>query len=206
MKIQIPENAKSFNNPIFKGIDKVVSKDALKPVMSGAYIKDGNIVATDSHVLIEIDLRYYGFTEYEINILDDCFIDNDLLKELSALKRDQWFFLNESGFNIYKQGSGRVNKVLPFCKMSEVGIYPNYKAVIDVPKKEIDCINFDAKYLSFIQNIWREVSLNPAGNGLKIEFGGSSRPVIVTNVNKQLDCNKKEKGKFLGLVMPIKID
>ena len=45
-----------YTGSIFKGIDKVVSNDDLRPTMNHAFIDKNHIIATDAHCLVKIDL------------------------------------------------------------------------------------------------------------------------------------------------------
>ena len=75
-----------YEGSIFKGLDKVVCKDDLRPVMGVAYIDKGNIVATDAHHLVKIDLSFFGIAQEDAELLEQKCIDIDTIKKLGVLK------------------------------------------------------------------------------------------------------------------------
>lgn len=184
---------KVFRGHIFKGIDKICSKDDLRPVMSGAIIDKGNIVATDAHHLIKIDLKFFDLDEDSIKVLENKFLPSDLLLELGRLKPNQEWFVNEQGFNLIKEG--KVTRIYPI-EESELK-YPNYQVVIPEETAPVTSFGLNAQLLLNIQKIY-EVYRHLTGSEttLKIKNHGQNRAMVAINKDET----------FLGLLMPIRVD
>lgn len=182
-----------YQGHIFKGIDKIVSQDELRPVMGVAYIDKGMIVATDAHHLIKIDLSFFGIEKDDADKLEQKCIDIDTIKKLGALKTSQRWFINDQGINIYKNNSDKVGLIYPLDKMDEVGNYANYEAVI--PKSEVEISSFGVS-AQLMLNVQKVYSNYESSNNLKIILHGKQKPIAMES-----ECRK-----FLGLVMPVKID
>ena len=182
-----------YQGHIFKGLDKIISQDELRPVMGVAYIDKGNLVATDAHHLVKIDLSFFGIDKDDAEKLEQKCIDLDTIKKLGALKASQRWFINEQGINIYKNNSDKVGLIYPLEQMAEVGNYPNYDAVI--PENEVEQSSFGMNP-QLMLNVQKVYSNYEAADNLKIILHGKQRPITM----------KSRCEKFLGLVMPVKID
>ena len=184
-----------YQGHIFKGIDKIICQDQLRPVMGVAYIDKGMIVATDAHHLIKIDLSFFGIEKDDAEKLEQKCIDIDTIKKLGVLKGNQKWFINEQGINIYKSNSDKVGLIYPLEEMAEVGKYPNYDAVIPEHEAEISSFGMNPQLMLNIEKVYSNYKL-PESSNLKISLHGRLKPVTMGS-----ECTK-----FLGLVMPVKID
>ena len=182
-----------YEGSIFKGLDKIVCKDDLRPVMGVAYIDKGNIVATDAHHLVRIDLSFFGISQEDAELLEQKCIDIDTLKKLGALKASQRWFINEQGINVYK-ANGNVGLIYPLEDMQEIGKYPNYNAVI--PESQVELSHFGVNS-QLMLNVEKVYSGNGVGDPsqLKVMLHGTNRPITMRS-----GCDK-----FLGLVMPVNL-
>ena len=77
--------------------------------------------------------------------------------------------------------------------MDEVGNYANYEAVI--PKSEVEISSFGVS-AQLMLNVQKVYSNYESSNNLKIILHGKQKPIAMES-----ECRK-----FLGLVMPVKID
>ena len=178
-----------FEGSIFKGIDKVVSKDTLRPVMGFAYIDKGHIVATDAMHLVKVDLKFYGLDDEAIELLEGKCIDKDTLQKLGAMKSSQKYCITEQGFCLLND-KFKASVIYPIELMSENGNYPNYEQVIPASIKEVSYTSLSPKLLLNVDNVF-EGSVRSMSR-LKMNFHGDMRAVTLTS----------ECGQFLGLVMP----
>ena len=198
-----------LQGPIFKGIDKICGKDDLRPIFKGAYITEGKIVATDAHHLVEIDLKLFGIDQEGKNDLENKFIDTDILIELSKLKKDQYYFINNEGFHLVRSGTSKISRSYPVYDISDTGNYPKYKNIIpDGALVPIDTFNVSAKLLLNIQNVFDNISLfEGATINSKINTYGANKALLV--INKEIVIDKEYtifERDFLGLLMPCKVD
>ena len=184
-----------YQGHIFKGIDKIICQDQLRPVMGVAYIDKGMIVATDAHHLIKIDLSFFGIEKDDADKLEQKCIDTDTIKKLGALKATQRWFINEQGINIYKNNSDKVGLIYPLDEIDEVGNYPNYDAVIPQDEVELSSFGMNPQLMLNVEKVYSNYKLSESSN-LKISLHGKNRPITM----------KSECTKFLGLVMPVNID
>lgn len=185
------EKAVKASDNFLKGFDKLTSKDDLRPVMCGVYFDKGYAIATDAHKLVKVSLELYGLENCDL--LDGCFMPNEVLSELKV-KKDQMIFI-EKGSVIFVGASGRIIKTLPLVLMEEVGKYPNYEAVIPKERKPLERFRIDGKFLTDIQNIYT-MSGYGDGTNLFINTHGENRAMTLTD----------KKGLFTGLLMPIMIN
>lgn len=132
-----------YEGSIFKGLDKILSKDLLRPELCVAYIDDGNIIATDSIHMVKIRLSFFGIIDRDSEVLEQKCIDIDTIKKLGALKANQKWFINEQGINVYKANSNKVGLIYPLDSILDVGVYPDYNSVIPsmVVEQSSFCIN-----------------------------------------------------------------
>lgn len=179
--------------PLFKGIDKIACKDDLRPVFMGAYVTEGKIVCTDGHHLIEIDLSFFGIDDQGKKDLENKFIETDILVELSKIKNNQYFFIDDVGFHLVRPGTNKISRSYPVHDIADTGDYPKYKSVIPTEFKEIAEFSINGQLLLNIQNIYKHVYGSPLAFGLKINTCGNNKPLLITN----------EEKTFLGLLMPI---
>ena len=184
-----------YEGSIFKGLDKVVCKDDLRPVMGVAYIDKGNIVATDAHHLVKIDLSFFGIAQEDAELLEQKCIDIDTIKKLGVLKANQKWFINEQGINVYKANSSKVGLIYPLEDMQEIGRYPDYNAVIPSLEVEQSSFGLNPQLMLNVEKIY-------AGHKEKDE----SALKIVLHGRGSAITMKSKCAKFLGLVMPVKID
>lgn len=200
-KIQVRET-------FLKGIEKIISKDQLRPILNGVYFHKGCAVATDSYQLVEIDLRMYhsefcasaeGESAHKknrdiekIEFLDGYFLDQESLKEIKVAK-GQFIEIETGSINIHKS-NGKILKKIPLQPIDEVGVYPKYEQVIPTKTCEVEQINFNASYLLNVQTMYKNATFFPGlGIGLKMVFNGPKNGIRVTD----------NKGYFTGLVMPL---
>ena len=179
-----------YTGPIFKGIDKIVVNDQLRPAMNHAYIDKGHIIATDAHALVKIDLSFFGIDQEGADLLEGKCIDKETLQKLGAIKAKQSFAITEQGFCLMKSNSLIPSVIYPIQLMNEVGNYPNYDAVIPTVISEQDQTSLNANLLLNVDNVFS--SVNTEGKILQINFHGRNKAVTLT-------C---EGSRFLGLLMP----
>jgi len=184
-----------YKGHIFKGVDKIICQDQLRPVMGVAYVNEGMLVATDAHQLIKIDLSFFGISEDDAEKLEQKCIDIDTIKKLGALKATQKWFINEQGINIYKNNSDKVGLIYPLEEMAEVGNYPNYDAIIPEDEVELGSFGVNPQLMLNVEKVYSNYKLSEPSN-LKISLHGRGKAITMRSYCK----------KFLGLVMPIKID
>ena len=180
-----------YTGPIFKGIDKIVSNDQLRPVMNHAYIDKGHIIATDGHALVKIHLSFFGIDQEGADLLEGKCIDKETLQKLGAIKAKQSFAITEQGFCLMKSNSLIPSVIYPIQLMNEVGNYPNYQTVIPTLVAEQNQTSLNANLLLSIDNVFSG-SMSNEGKILQINFHGRNKAVTLT-------C---EGIKFLGLLMP----
>tara|TARA_R110002073_G_scaffold331631_1_gene516580 strand:+ start:6703 stop:7275 length:573 start_codon:yes stop_codon:yes gene_type:complete len=185
-------NSTVFEGSIFKGIDKIVCKDELRPVMGFAYIDKGHIVATDAHCLVKVDLKFFGLDDEAIKLLEGKCIDRDTLQKLGAMKTSQKYCITEQGFCLLNS-KFKASVIYPIELMSENGNYPNYEAVIPKNVAEQSFTSIEPKLLINVDNVF-SVALRSEGI-LKMNFHGEMRAITLAS----------ECGQFLGLVMPRKL-
>ena len=181
-----------YKGSIFKGLDKILCNDDLRPTLGVAYIDKGNIVATDAHQLVKIDLSFFGIEKEDADILEQKCIDIDTIKKLGSLKANQNWFIDEQGIIVYKANSNKVGLIYPLEDMQEVGNYPNYNAVI--PESPVEQSSFGVNP-NFMLNVAKVYEAKEKDN-LKVVLHGKGRAITMRS-----KCEK-----FLGLVMPVKID
>ena len=178
-----------YTGSIFKGIDKIVSNDELRPTMNHAFIDQNNIIATDAHCLVKIDLSFFGLDQESINHLNGKCIDKETLQKLGSMKASQQFTINEQGFCLLNKNF-KISVIYPLGKMEEIGKYPNYDAVIPEEIKEQSYTSLNAKLFLYIDNVFNN-GYHTNGR-LKMNFHGVNKAVTLTS----------ECGKFKGLLMP----
>ena len=183
---------KVFNGSIFKGIDKIVSKDDLRPTMGVAYITKGNIVSTDAHVLTKINLKFFGLDEVSILKLEGKCIDGPTLQRLGSLKTAERWFVNDQGFNILKGSSGKVGLIYPLDNMEDIGKYPNFEAVIPTDLTEQSSTSLNAQLLLNIDKVYSSNG-GVGKDNLEMRFHGRNRAITMHS-----SCDM-----FLGLIMPL---
>ena len=184
-----------YTGSIFKGLDKIISKDELRPVLGVAYIDKGNIVATDSFQLVKIDLSFFGIAQEDADLLEQKCIDIDTIKKLGVLKSNQKWFINEQGINVYKANSNKVGLIYPLDDIQEVGNYPNYNAIIPEHSVEQSSFGVSPQFMLNVERVY-------AGHK---EKGESVLKVVLHGTNKAITMRSK-CDKFLGLVMPVNIE
>ena len=184
-----------YEGSIFKGLDKIISKDDLRPVLGVAYIDNGNIVATNAYQLVKIDLSFFGIAQEDAELLEQKCIDIDTIKKLGVLKSNQKWFINEQGINVYKANSNKVGLIYPLEDMQEIGNYPNYNAIIPEHPVEQSSFGVNPQFMLNVERVY-------AGHKEKDE---SVLKVVLHGTNKAITMRSK-CGKFLGLVMPINIE
>lgn len=184
-----------YQGHIFKGVDKIICQDQLRPVMGVAYIDKGNLIATDFHHLIKINLSFFGIQKDDADKLEQKCIDIDTIKKLGALKTTQRWFVNEQGINIYTRNDSRVGLIYPLEEMAEVGNYPNYEAIIPEDEFELGSFGVNPQLLLNVQKVYDNYK-DAENSVLKISLHGKNKPLTM----------KSWDGEFLGLVMPKVVD
>lgn len=194
--------SKTISNNFLKGFDKIVSKDQLRPAMGVVYFHNGNAVATDAHKLVIVDLKMFGISEEDKQLLEGFMADADVLAELKTLKTANYITLERGLVNIYKTGRAKKLKSLELLTPAEVGNYPNYEAVLPRPELSGPINNFsiDGQFLLDIQNCYKcclddkqKEKNKDYLTDLRLEtYSESNRPIMVTS----------STGLFKALLMP----
>jgi hypothetical protein len=178
-----------YTGSIFKGIDKVVANDDLRPTLSHAFIDKNQIIATDAHCLVKINLSFFGLDQESMDYLEGKCIDKETLQKLGAMKTNQQFIINEQGFCLVNKNF-KVSVIYPLGKMEEIGKYPNYEAVIPEEIKEQNCTSLNAKLFLYLDTIFTNCIYSEGE--LKMNFHGTNKGVTLNS-----QC-----GQFKGLLMP----
>ena len=176
---------------IFKGIEKLLYKsDNLRPMLSMAIVREGYLLATDSHQLVKIKLEFFGLDEVSINLLEGKCFDKDLLNKLATIKSGVSWFVDEQGFNLLKPQTLKVGTVYTFGNASDEGVYPNCDQVIPTVKECVDTINFNPTFSVNINSVYNNYK-GKEDRDLYINFHGNNKGFTLDNESKT----------FLGLIM-----
>lgn len=137
----------------FPDVSHAVSNDMLRPVMSYAVIQNWRIVATDSYILININLSVWLDDQEDINKLEGKILNVHLLKKLAKawyqiiFKENEITFVDRYGFAETNYYSGRISeskdhkggymeKYDPLTgEYSEIGYYVNWAAIVPLTNK-----------------------------------------------------------------------
>lgn len=178
--------------PVFKGINNIVGNDDLRPALTYAIIENGSIVATDAHILVKVDLEIFGLDYQEKSLLEGKCIPKDTLQKLGAIKKNQEWFINDIGFNIGTSNM-KTDIIYKVHRMDEDFNYPNYEDIFPKKTEKIDTICIDARILVAVQKVYQDATCSL---DLKMSFHGQYKAVTLEDA----------EGKFLGLVMPRRLD
>jgi hypothetical protein len=183
-----------YSGHIFKGVDKLTSKDELRPVFGQAIIENGNIVATDAHHLIKIPLGFFGLEVAEIEKLEGKCISTEVLQKLGTLKTSTQWGVTEQGFVIFKSNSLKPSLIYPLDSKDSEGKYPNYEAVIPTIPEEVYMFYFNPQLFLNIEKIFTTYNKNIEDLPY-LETYGATRAILFRSKNSE----------FLGLIMPKKV-
>lgn len=202
------ENIKESNRinaNFLKGFDKIVGKDDLRAAMKCVRFKDGTAAATDANMMAKVDMELYGLDEEAKGWLNGYFADPAILAELK-IGKDDFFTISPGAINVYKKGRANKLKTLQLLNADQIdGKYPNLEAVIPSESGPVEVLNFNAKLMVEIQDLYKwvfscggaSVSRNEHLKDMRVILGGSpSRPLFL----------KSSCDLFLGLVMPMQIN
>ena len=165
-------------------IDKVCSTDDLRPVFENIFFEDGNMIATNAHILVVNNIaECSSFKPEQIEILNGKFIHKNDYAEL--LKSDI-VSIKEDGFYIK---NGTRQKAILFNNIDKP--FPNYKALFSETAKTTEYIGIDPTLVCKIQ-----LAL-PYKRSMKLTFNGKNKTIYV-------DCVDMEY-KSKGLIMPRQI-
>ena len=193
------ENKTIYTGNIFKGIDKVVSKDLLRPQFCVAIIENGCIVATNAHILIKIPLSFWGIVDKEdLNNLEGKYIEYDTLKSLGTLNKSQEFIITKDGFTLLNKNlKPTLTYILQNDIKTDLGTFPNYEAVIPTAPADVSQIGFNPLLLVDLYNVYKHNKVGLLEQKTYLKFYGENKAMILTD--------NKFSG-FVGLIMPTKID
>lgn len=180
------------NSNFLVGMSAIVGKDDLRPVLQNVFLDKGKAVATDAHHMVVIDLELWGFTDAAKDLVNGYYVDIDVLKELSTVKKGYSIKVGKGSISVYKDGKEQAIKTLHLQEAASSGTkYPNYEGVMPTTAESINRFSIDAKYLVNIQKIYKSI-FNSITDGSYIQCYGHNRPIVV----------KTENSKFYGLIMP----
>lgn len=180
-----------------KGFDKIVSKDDLRPILQNVLFKNGFAVATDGHKLVKVDLKLYGLSEDDINNIEGCLLDLEVLNEIK-LKKGQTIAFSKNKIEVNSQGRVKPLKTIELIKEQEFGAnFVNYEPLLGKKEEKIFSISINAKFLLEIENVYNNLPSTEINKRelLAMVFCGDNQAVRLQN------CN----GSFEALLMPRKM-
>lgn len=166
---------KNFQSNLAAALDKSDPRDSFKYV----YFKDGNAVATDAKILVESPLKLHEFTPLEAENLDGYCISIDQFKRVKAFHRIE---VNAPGkITCYSKDESSVDEYLRVY--SEIGHYPNYKAVIPTNRQAVESIGLDFSILARVKDL---LIIDGKLKRAKLTFTGYMGGVLVSDGSGQM--------------------
>ena len=150
-----------MKNPIFADFTNLVSSDKLRPIFGLAVVKNGRLIATDSHQVTLVNLKIYINDPVQLENVENKVFDKELLKRLSKAQNVE--FLTDTMILTEKKNisqvfyTGEIINNSVFYRNEKTGLVdhensagrlPNYAAVIPGYKEktgEIDFTDFKPK-------------------------------------------------------------
>ena len=167
------KDKRNFKRPLHEACSKIETQ----PSMNYLIFEDGNIVATDAHVILIQSLYGHGFTESEIDQLEGKAIHREVFKDI--LRYDHIEVVD--GSIVAKKGKIKVNIKLETLQEQEGDAYVNYKSLIDSASNtcnvEVPIIGFDLNLLARIAKL----TLNDLGQ-VEFNFKGQGKACIVSGI------------------------
>ena len=201
----------------FPDISEAVSTDSLRPIMQYAVVQNGRIIATDSHILVNISLNIWIESEEELANLEGKIFNIKLLKKITKnwseliFQKDRILFKDKDGFTEFAFYSGRIDQkgymetYNPETEeYSELGTYVNWKNV--VPMTDKNKLKLDGAPELQEANFWMRVLAKAVKSFSTdkirmIATGGGLKPLIVTPC-KMAEYQHDEFSEY-AMVMPI---
>lgn len=164
---------------------KACGNDDLRPVMSYVCFDNGYMVATDAHLVVKAKVSEFShFTPEEIELLNGKFLSSDTYKKILSCK------------SVVVEEEGVVDlKTKTVYKFQEIdGKYPNYNAVLDVPRAEIDGIGLTPKLAKRMFDILSGTDFQTC----HLKFGGKNKGITISHPTLL-------ESDFVALMMPAQI-
>jgi len=168
----------------------VCGTNDLRPALEHAFIKDGNIVATNAHVLIRQSLvKFHDLTQEEASFLEGKFIHHSILKEIHRYERVEF---KEDGIHCYLKLNSKTLTVFSYTPFD--GKYVNFESVLkENASGNVSKIGLDLSLLKIIKDAMHH--RDHYINYYRFDFLSQSERVIISHP-------QFSKSECLSLVMP----
>lgn len=165
-------------------IDKVCGSDRFRPTFDLIYFEDGNMIATNGHVLMVLCLYECStFCEQQINLLNGKYLHK---KDYQSLLKEEVIVITEDGFLIKNDGREKTIKfVNPTIK------FPDYKKLFDRKKGDVNAIGLSASMMNIIASAF-------PFDTIKLEFTSNREAIYISPARSEYESK--------GLIMPCLLD